>query len=108
MNPLVFLRTFWRSFMISPLYETGFADAVEWCGATTAATEPEMQKAMAYMKGYADACRIACPYMSNHWQVAHLVGIAAGTFMVAEGRHAELCATYTAELTELLAKRVAS
>lgn len=115
MNHLTTLRAFWGSFCLSDLYDTGYSDAVTGGGATKANCTDSMVIAMAYMVGYANACRIASPYMSTPWQVANLVGIAAGTFLtflrsdappmsiVDMGRTFKtLCAQYTRDLEALV------
>jgi len=49
--------------------------------------------------------------MSPAWQIAHLVGIAAGMFLTLSEDDApyknipELCQCYTAELTDLVARK---
>jgi hypothetical protein len=101
---LTTLRLFWGSFMRTDLYDAGYSDAVQWCGATSAETEEDMRRALSYLKGFADACRIACPYMSPSWQIANLVGIAAATFQVADGQFERLAAQYKREIADLLGK----
>ena len=109
------LRDFWRSFGKLPLYDTGFGDAIAGCGAHRMDEEPETADAltaMAYLKGYADAARLACTYMEPSWQIANLLGIAAGTFLAKLQddeftvlQAERLCHTYTVELAELCRKK---
>jgi len=73
---------FWNSFCCDPLYNCGFADFVQGCGANKVETIQEALMAMSYLKGAADACRLANEYMSQHWRIAALIGVAAGTFRV--------------------------
>jgi len=114
MSDLETLRLFWRSFCVSPLYNTGFSDAIMGSGATTSQDTSEMARALAYLTGYAQATRQANEYMSSHWQVAQLVGIAAAVLLTLldgpdpTGRNrsiARLCEQYARELTALLNDR---
>lgn len=70
---------FWQAFTREPLYDCGIADFVTSGGATTAKNGQEIIIAMAYLKGAADMARIANVYMSPSWQIANLLGVAAGT-----------------------------
>lgn len=104
------IARFWHGFARSPLYETGFCDAVR--GASNFDDEEEARLALSYLKGYADAARLACPYQGPSWRIAHSVGCAAGTFLVRLQLDtldpvtvSRLVATYTAELTALCAEK---
>ena len=109
------LRNFWGSFGKLPLYDTGFGDAIAGCGAHRMDEEPDTADAltaMAYLKGYADAARLACTYMEPSWQIANLIGIAAGTFLAklqddefSVVQADRLIHTYTVELAELCRKK---
>lgn len=115
MNHIHAIRTFAESLVRTPLYDCGHADPWSMVAKGDAR---DMVRMLAYAHGYADACRLACEYMTPAWQIAQLLGIAAGTFatvieQVYDGESPRDCvrlaATYTAELTALLeAKRVQS
>lgn len=117
MTNLETLRMFFRSFSTSPMYDTGFSDAINGSGATDAETTEDMIKALAFINGYAQACRIANVYMTTPWQVANLVAIAAGILGTLlegadpTGRNRQidkLCEQYARELTALIGERRAS
>ena len=67
---LRFLREFWGSFGLLPLYDTGFDDAVTQCGAQRAESHEEALLALSYLRGYTEAAKLACPYMGAHWRIA--------------------------------------
>jgi hypothetical protein len=102
------LREFWSEFGRLPLYDTGFDEAIKGCGAHSAETQEKALVAMAYLKGYADCARLACPYMGPSWRIAHSLGCAAGTFTAALQDDAfgvieadRLIRVYRAELADL-------
>lgn len=104
---------FWQQFSKDPLYGTGFADAVQSCAADRPETwgdEKAMIRALSFLAGYAQACRLACDYMTPRWHVAHILSCAAGCQLsIAMDTDSEpasrpvdcasLCHTWTAELT---------
>jgi len=106
------LREFWSGFGRLPLCNTGFDDAIKQCGAHRADDEAAAIIAMAYLKGYADCARLACPYGEPSWQIAQVLGCATGTFL-AKLQDDEfnvvqadrLIHTYTVELAELCRKK---
>lgn len=110
------LAGFWSEFSNTPLYDTGFGDAIQACGADRGpdplrpADEQRVDAliGMAYLIGYANAARLANVYMTPGWQIAQLLAIAAGTFRVhletnelTPERVRRLAHTYRAELLDL-------
>lgn len=106
MSALAALREFFSRFRLD-LYRLGYSDAIEGSGACSAMTFEEMRRALAYLKGYADACRIANDYMSPPWHAAHLLGCAAGILLChidadwSEQAISALCNQYTREFRDM-------
>lgn len=75
------IAAFWSLCTTSELYGLGYSDAAAASGATRPTDDAESFRAWAYLKGYSDACRLACPFMGAAWQVAHVIGIASGTLL---------------------------
>jgi hypothetical protein len=104
------IKAFAALFCTSKLYDAGFSDAIMTSGIRSAINVEEMHVALAYVHGYADACRFANEYLSPRWQIAHLMGIATGTLAHAlrEGwsadRISRVTDTYRCELKELLSR----
>lgn len=106
------LREFWSGFGRLPLYNTGFDDAVKQCGADRAETHEDASLALAYLRGYADAAKLVCPYMGPHWQIADALSSLTCTLLFAIGNDtlttlsAEgLCRGTVIELAELVRKK---
>ena len=60
--------------------QTGYMDAIRSCGANDHSAEPsDMLRSLSFLNGYAQACRLACEWMSPAWEAAHIVACAAGT-----------------------------
>jgi len=97
---------------LSPLAETGAGDS--WYAVNRAEDRESMTRALAYAKGYADAARLACSYMGPSWQIANLLGVAAGTFLCMidandpPSKIDQVIATYVSELTELCERKRAT
>lgn len=100
------------------LYDCGFAVAVESVGLHRIAQTDSLLMSLSYLKGYADACRLANTYLSPQWEIANLFGIAAGTARVlyetsvldasqAQEQWERCAATYVLEFKSLLAKKSA-
>jgi len=101
MNTLTTINRFWGQFLTSELYDTGYSDAVEGCGANRLESYDDAVRALAYMTGYAHACRLACPFMSKQWRIANLIGCIAGIMLAnidVPSTIAERCPSWTAEL----------
>lgn len=107
------VREFAAEFGRAPLYNAGYADAFANGGAAKAETLSDMGRSLSYVIGCANTARIACEYLSPAWQIAHLVGIAAGTLLCkldagdCPESFAKVIDTYRRELTDLAAKRAA-
>lgn len=100
------ISTFARLFS-TELYDTGYAEPVMSSGMCDALTESEMIQALAYVHGYADACRLASPFQGFHWRIAQLMGIASGILAAcldagdSNEKLERLCDTYRRELFAL-------
>lgn len=104
---------FWGEFSVSPLYDTGYGEPVATGGLLhLSQTRDDLLRGLAYMKGYADACRLACPYKSRGWEIAQIVGLAASVLYTTVSASGEttaehvtsLCDRYRRELIALLEK----
>lgn len=71
------IRDFARLMTRAPLYDCGHADAWSLVAKSEAR---DMSRALGYVQGYADACRLASDYMTPAWQIAQLLGIASSMF----------------------------
>ena len=74
---LSMIRKFGQEFG-SSLYDTGFGDIMACGGVQSAETREDMRVALSFVNGYAQACRLACPYKGRHWLVANDVASFAG------------------------------
>lgn len=107
------IATFAAEFGRYPLYDTGFCEPMRHSGLSTADAEDlgACLRKIAYVHGYADACRLANEYMSPQWEICHLIGIAMGTFRVMfeaddpASKFAGVIDTYHRKLAALLAKK---
>jgi hypothetical protein len=72
------IKTFAADFAREPLFSTGYAEVMRTCGITAAEDDVEMREALAFVVGYAQACRMATTYLSREWEIAHLMVTSAG------------------------------
>lgn len=72
------IREFFGS---NEFYETGFGEAILSCGIRHWESDDELIRACTYLKGYADACRLANTYMDRHWKTANLIGVIAASLV---------------------------
>jgi len=108
------IREFWAAFTRTPLYDSGFGDAVSTSSVESAEDEADLISAMAYLHGYADCAQLACPFMSPSWRTAAAISGYASCFYarLSDDRDGErafpveqataLVGTFTVELTGLV------
>lgn len=75
---LVRMGSFWKQFETS-LYDAGYSDVVESCGATNPQSRQDATIACAFIVGAAQMARLANAYNGFHWRVAQIMACAAAT-----------------------------
>ena len=108
------IREFWSRFVRSPLYDSGFGDAVTASSVASAEDEADLISAMSYLHGFADCAKLACPYMSPSYRTAAAISGYASVFYarLSDDRDGDrafpveqataLVGTFTVELTGLV------
>jgi hypothetical protein len=74
---LTVVTNFWQSFSFNKLYETGWAETIQYSGATKADTREDLLISCAFLSGAAQVVTLTQPYMSRQWQVAHQISVCA-------------------------------
>ena len=105
------ITDFFRQFVTSALYDTGFSYAVASVGLDRDLDDNDLVIGLAYVAGYAAACRLANTWMTPQWSICEAMERAAG-ILLAQARSSSLeyanqCHTWTAEMKHELARKVA-
>ena len=110
------VRTFFREFTCSPLYDTGFGETVLACGAHTAMSNADLVQCTTYIQGAADwACR-SQPRGTPQWHIYHVMSVICGALRccayqvgyVDDSTLDNLLNTYRQKLTDLVREKLES
>ena len=113
---LVQVRTFFREFTCSPLYDTGFGDTVVAGGAQTAMSDADLIQSACYIQGAANMARLVQPFGTPQGRICHTMALLAGTLRcyasqvdaVTDATLDDLLARYRRELAELVKEKLES
>lgn len=116
MTQVEIIAAFFAQFTRDTLYDTGWGEPARSSGAASSDADPsDMSRSLSYLKGYADAVMLACPYMTRSWRIAQLIGSVAATLAIRLEEDGEasstarvtsrLCDVWTRDFADLAARK---